>query len=469
MLRPMQINRAVIAVLTVLCCVSSTIAQNGNVTITAGTDLWTTPGGGQSFQDFSENPIPADFFGTGSEAFDGVIEFMGVPVGEQALGDNVDTAVSRLDDMVLSGVGSEATVAVEIVMLNLQSVEPITVMINGQETRWDVNVQLSGAQQGQRGNMTIRQTSEDGGTYDSMFSVYPLFTFFNSAGQRGEVQLDAGEIPGFDVHVEATNAPWLFDAGDLPIVRLNEPLDLTFFPGFSLTPTSPNFFPGLALDPNGRVKWVFLPENARLARHGVLTAPLDPGIDADQDSIRDDCDNCPTVPNPMQIDTDGDCIGDACDNCKDDSNADQLDSDDDGVGDECDNCLLTRNADQVDADGDGLGDACDNCPDDANADQADGDGDGIGDVCDPVVDDPGDLDNDGDGVTNDVDNCPDDTNPNQADADGDGVGDACDMDFVGPPLMEGIFCPLGGAMQGMILLVPCMILLGFVRRQRRRA
>lgn len=449
----------------------SAFAQDGEVTIPAGTDLWTTPGGGQSFQDFSENPIPADFFGQGSEPFNGTIEFMGVPVGEQALGDNVDTGVTRLEDAVLSGPGSEAMVPVEIVLLNLQSVEPITVMINDEQTRWDVNVQLSQGQQNQRGSMTIRQTSEDGGTFDALFPVIPRFTFFDTEGRREQVQLDAGEIPGFDVEMESLNAPWLFDVGDAEIVRLNEPLDLTFFPGFSLMPTSPNFFPGLALDPNRRVKWVFIPENARLARHGVLVAPLDPGIDADQDSIRDDCDNCPTVANPLQEDTDNDCIGDACDNCVDIENFDQLDSDSDGVGDECDNCPFTENADQMDADSDGFGDACDNCPDDVNEDQTDGDGDGIGDACDPVMDDPAELDNDDDGITNDVDNCPDDANADQADADGDGVGDACDPDMepdgMEPPGMDQVVCPFGGAMQAMVMLIPCMMLLNFVRRRRR--
>ena len=37
-------------------------AQTG-ATISAGSDLWTTVhGGGQTFQDFSGSPIPADFF-----------------------------------------------------------------------------------------------------------------------------------------------------------------------------------------------------------------------------------------------------------------------------------------------------------------------------------------------------------------------------------------------------------------------
>ena len=93
---------------------------------------------------------------------------------------------------------------------------------------------------------------------------------------------------------------------------------------------------GLALDPLGRVKWLYLPENAKLARHGVLIAPLAKSVDEDQDGIMDICDNCPKVANTTQEDADNDCVGDACDNCVNDSNADQADADGDGKGDVCD-------------------------------------------------------------------------------------------------------------------------------------
>jgi hypothetical protein len=78
----------------------------------------------------------------------------------------------------------------------------------------------------------------------------------------------------------------------------------------------------------------------------------------DQDSLADECDNCPGI-----------------------SNAEQADKDMDGVGDACDNCLVIKNADQVNSDKDKYGDACDNCPYLENDDQKDGDGDGKGDAC----------------------------------------------------------------------------------------
>jgi Thrombospondin type 3 repeat len=424
--------------------VSGVRAQDiGATTIAAGSDLWTTPGGGQSFQDFSETPIPADFFGIGSEPFTGSVDFVGVTTGESALGEFVDTAVERLEDAAMNGVGSEATVPIQITLLNLQSVEPITVMIDGVETRWDVNVQLSGAEQPQ-GTMTIRQDSANGGTFDSMLSVRPMFTFFEVDGE-GRRTLDTGNMPEFQVDFESTGVPWLFNSRGAPVVLLEATLNPLFFPNVTIAPSTPNFYAGLALNPAGQVKWAFVPENARLARHGVTSPPLDVGVDADQDSIRDDFDNCPTVANPLQEDADGDCIGDVCDNCKDDANFEQLDEDEDGVGDACDNCVEDVNEDQADADGDGVGDVCDNCPDDANADQSDRDDDGLGDECD---------------ASPDAEDIPDPGNANG------GGGDANGNDQGGAPAPAGP-CPSLGAAQAMIFAIPIMFMMRLSQRRRR--
>ena len=81
---------------------------------------------------------------------------------------------------------------------------------------------------------------------------------------------------------------------------------------------------------------------------GALTFTLDP-LDADEDGVPDDEDNCPQVANSDQTDTDDDDQGDACD----------ADDDNDGVEDDADNCPTTVNADQADFDLDGIGDACD--------------------------------------------------------------------------------------------------------------
>jgi hypothetical protein len=56
----------------------------------------------------------------------------------------------------------------------------------------------------------------------------------------------------------------------------------------------------------------------------------------DGDGVADICDNCPTMPNPVQEDQDDDSIGSACDNCPEIANLDQFDGDSDGSGDVCD-------------------------------------------------------------------------------------------------------------------------------------
>lgn len=58
--------------------------------------------------------------------------------------------------------------------------------------------------------------------------------------------------------------------------------------------------------------------------------------DEDADTVADEEDNCPAVPNQDQTDTDEDEIGDACDNCPEVSNPGQADTDHNGTGDACD-------------------------------------------------------------------------------------------------------------------------------------
>ncbi len=76
-------------------------------------------------------------------------------------------------------------------------------------------------------------------------------------------------------------------------------------------------------------------------------------IDADNDGIFDDCDNCLKFANPQQIDSDGDGIGDGCDNCENVYNPSQSDLDQDGIGDKCDddtnsaNCIAEIQANET--------------------------------------------------------------------------------------------------------------------------
>jgi hypothetical protein len=135
--------------------------------------------------------IPADFFAPGSDPFNEVVQFAGVPL-ERFNGFDVgdaDTIVRRLD---AANPAPSDTVPIELVALSLKSVQPIYVTNgDGCGQLWDVTVGLSPTQ-ASPGQMTIRKS----GTFDSQLQVRPFFKFTDL--QLGCTQtLDGGSLPPF--------------------------------------------------------------------------------------------------------------------------------------------------------------------------------------------------------------------------------------------------------------------------------
>lgn len=319
-----------------------------STTINPGIDVFTTPPGGTSYEDFCELPIPAGFFGPGSRPFDGRVVLVGVPLLPAQLGPT-DTVVQRTQGATVIFPGGVATMPIEIVALSLQSVTPITVTYSGGPSeQWTVQVCLSNAVPQPAGTMTITngQCAGEGGTFTSDLPVCPKLTFTRS-GSPAVRTLDpcASAMP--PLLLKTTRGHWV-DAPDpalqltqvAPGVLLDNDCD-PVTPAISLAGTS-NFHPGVGVRRSAPGCNVATPqrkrlteEQAQLAAHGVLPAQNVPP-DQDLDGIGDDADNCKFVANGFQVDTDDDGVGDDCDNCRKTYNPGQEDADADVVGDVCD-------------------------------------------------------------------------------------------------------------------------------------
>ncbi len=335
-------------------------------------DFWTTPEGSTTDYSFLNTPIPAGFFGTGSDVFTGTVSLKGAALDSANLGP-ADTIIRRSEDKCPTEVGDSVTVDVEIVALSLVSVDPITVSFDGgQRTEeWDVQVCLSNLPQ-QMGTMTITLDEADCGTFDSFISVTPKFTFISGITRNGQF-VDCGEVGQFcdPLELSGTDNGWAlidgpggYSSSDNGIVNIAAGMSFDSncdgqLNGMTMA-QSTCFQPGIACK-NGGFECTFNEEaEGRLdsAGGGQHQSFLNSDEDRDNDGWPNDCDNCPDMASADQTDTDMDGLGDICDNCDDDANADQADADGDDVGDVCDNCVNDANADQADADGNGVGDVC---------------------------------------------------------------------------------------------------------------
>ncbi len=303
----------------------ASLAQ-AQVVVQTGDDAWQTPppaGKSKTVADFSSMPVPAGFFGPGSDPFAGMVILRGAPVQSNPPGaaGTTDTIVRRLANTTPMPIGGSSTIPIQIVALNLVSCQPITVTYNGGtcSEEWNVRVTLSQVMPQVPGSMTISLKHADGGTYSAGLPVAPRFVFTRLGG--GPLTIDPA--PLFTLNTQRTG--WLlpFGPGNFnPFALGIQPLP----PGIQvdgngdgvfevLTLGTTNFTPGMGATGTGGggcgFKCPYNPldeEASMLARHGI-----NPPGDSDGDGYSNACDNCPSVPNPGQIDVDGDGIGDACD------------------------------------------------------------------------------------------------------------------------------------------------------------
>jgi hypothetical protein len=169
----------------------SRAAQSGGFPILAGNDEFETPANGETFHDFGGSPIPANFFGPGSLAFNQLVALEGVPL---SAGSDVDTIIQRHQTVSAPGDSTQLTMT----GLSLKSTNAITVSYSGGGTEsWNMEVGLSQFQ-ASTGSMTVNAS-----TMDSNLKVWPRFVFTRLSDGLTKV-LDTGSGAGLTAAATAT-------------------------------------------------------------------------------------------------------------------------------------------------------------------------------------------------------------------------------------------------------------------------
>lgn len=151
------------------------------VVIRTGDDSWVTPAGG-TFVSFGANPIPAGFFGAGSNPFAGTVGFIGqnIPTAPVGALNPADTLVTRLNNLSFPALGT-LTTRIQIKALSLRSSAPINVTYGGGAVeQWRVVLTLSTVVAQPTGTMAVNLACVNGGgTFASALPVVPRFIFTN--------------------------------------------------------------------------------------------------------------------------------------------------------------------------------------------------------------------------------------------------------------------------------------------------
>lgn len=150
-----------------------------DLVIENGSDLWRTPGDGTTYAKFDTDPIPRDFFCSGSRPFSGRIDMQGVPIATRPRGvlGNTDTIVHRLDDAVFNADGI-ATTRLQMRAMQFEGVE----LFRNECGKFKVGLVLDGPQP--ITEMKLRRTGADHGVFVAQISVNVKITF-TPVGREG--------------------------------------------------------------------------------------------------------------------------------------------------------------------------------------------------------------------------------------------------------------------------------------------
>jgi hypothetical protein len=248
---PLSTTIAVVGCFAAILVGAPAMATAGSA-VPAGYDLFETDPGSTVFRFNGPGAIPAGFFGPSSDPFTGNVNFGGVPLQTfNGLGTgDADTIVRRPQ----AASNPPQTVPIELVALNLVSVEPITVTTNGGSPQaWDVTVGLSPTRRSQ-GQAQIIPAGEHGGLMNSQLQVFPQFTFTRLSD--GTVRtLNGANLQPNQVTLQAQQVPWARGC---------------VLPALAVSGLNDQFCPGLVV--NGVTQKVLTVEQSLLAQHGIYPA-----------------------------------------------------------------------------------------------------------------------------------------------------------------------------------------------------
>ena len=330
--------------------------------IEPGLDLFTVPPGGGTRLEFDRDPLPAHFFGPGSEPFTNGIWLQGrsIPTEPPLAFGTANMVLHRLRPFKTSP-RDVAAVPVELVALALRSTQPIVVRYSDGTARpWSVQVNLIDGPERPVGEMLVSvDRCGNGGTFSAALPIRPRLVFtpvFNETVPP--VELDYGGAPERSpLRLVLSEGRWTRESAglDVPMVPAGVFVDHDANPDTALLGplpgSSPGFVTGMRVDlcdPLDCSGTAPPRRQAMQARAGVLTlqmvaasGPLQM-LDRDRDGVLDFFDNCPFVPNPDQKDSDHDGVGDACDNAPHLANACQHDCDGNGIPDVLERVSIER-------------------------------------------------------------------------------------------------------------------------------
>jgi hypothetical protein len=169
-------------------------------TLTAGIDVWHTPNDGTTYVDFTDNPIAAGFFCSGSQSFAQQISLKGSSLVTSPSGvlGSTDTVIEREGDVSLSSGSGSTTIRVRAISFVNRS--PISVA--GCSDTFSAKVVLNGT--ASQGTMTI----SSGGTFSASFSVPGKVSFKNNTTGQW-LRTSVTETVSF----QTSGAPWADSVG----------------------------------------------------------------------------------------------------------------------------------------------------------------------------------------------------------------------------------------------------------------